>query len=140
MRKTTGMLIAIAMLFVAAVPAAADAPISITDSFTFEDVDPCTGEMDAITINVDVSLHVHGEREVVSIARTGTTTSGYTMIAGTESFVFNGNVARAALTDQWRNDDGSKFKAQGTFVFNLRKGELLVDRFSLTCLGNGRSS
>ena len=140
MRKTTGAIVAIAMLFMAAAPAAADAPIEIQDSFTFQDVNPCTGELHEITIHVDVSLHLHADREVVSIARSGSTDDGYTMIAGTESFVFNGNVARAAFTDQWRGDDGSKFKAQGKFVYNLRKDALLVDEFSLTCIGNGRSS
>ena len=136
MRKTTGAIVAIAMLFAAA-PAVADAPISITDSSTFVDVNPCTEEPHEVTINFDVSLHLHGDREVVSIARSGSTDDGYTMIAGAESFVFNGNVARGAFVDQWRNDDGSKFMVHGNFLFHIKKDELLVDRFRLTCIGNG---
>jgi hypothetical protein len=83
-----------------------------------------------------VSIHEHQNNTVVHVERSGTTDSGFIMIAGTYSFVANANVEREALTDQWRHPDGSKFVAQGQVVFNLNKGEVSVEHGSLRCLGN----
>lgn len=136
MRRATRALIAIALFVVMAAPAAADAPILLSESFTFVDENPCTGEDHQVTIDVETSVHLHDDRVVIYESRSGTTDSGYTMIAGTLSFVDNGNVVRGAFVDQWRNDDGSKFRARGNFLINLNTEELLVDNFSLTCIGN----
>ena len=100
----------------------------------FTDVNPCTGEAMEVTINFVARVHLHGDREVVSVARTGTTDDGYVMRHSTESFVFNGHVVRGSFTDNWVNNDGSKFKAQGTFVVNINQDEQMVDRFRLRCL------
>jgi hypothetical protein len=116
--------------------ALADQPITFTDSETFTDVNPCTGLSHEITIDVAVSIHQHKNNEVVHVDRSGSTESGFTMIKGTESFVANINVVRGSFTDQWRHPDGSKFVAQGQFVFNINKLELLIDNFTLRCLGN----
>jgi hypothetical protein len=43
-------------------------------------------------------------------------------------------VARGSFSDIWVNDDGSGFEAKGSFVDNLNKGELMVDRFRLRCI------
>ena len=120
----------------AASPVLADAPVSFTDSVTFTDVNPCTGEDHEVTIDFVVSVHEHQNNFVVHLERSGTTDSGFTMIAGTESFVANANVERLALADQWRHPDGSKFVAQGQFLFNLNQGEVLAEHDSLRCLGN----
>jgi len=58
-----------------------------------------------------------------------------------ETRVFNGNVFRRAFTDNWTNDDGSKFKAQGVFVVQLdgedpSQNEVRVDKFTLRCVGS----
>jgi hypothetical protein len=124
------------MTLTAAPPVLADEPVTFTDSVTFTDVNPCTGVDHEVTIDVVVSIHEHQHNFVVHVDRSGTTDSGFTMIAGTESFVANANVERGAFTDQWRHPDGSKFVAQGQFVFNLNQSELLVDNSSLRCLGN----
>lgn len=116
--------------------ALADQPITVTDSETFTDVNPCTGLNHEITIDVAVSIHQHQNNEVVHGTHTGSTDTGFTMIQGTDSFVANNNVARSTFTDQWRHPDGSKFVAQGQFVFNINKLELLIDNFTLRCLGN----
>jgi hypothetical protein len=124
------------MALMAAPPVLADEPVTFTDSFTFTDVNPCTGVDHEVTIDVVVSIHEHRNNEVVHVDRSGTTDSGFTMIAGTESLVASGNVERGAFTDQWRHPDGSKFVAQGQFVFDFNEQKLLVDNFSLRCLGN----
>ena len=96
----------------------------------------CTGVDHELTIDFVVSIHEHHNNFVVHLDRSGTTDSGFTMIAGADSFVANANVEREALTDQWRHPDGSKFVAQGQFVFNLNQSELLAEHDSLRCLGN----
>ena len=124
------------MTLTAAPPVLADRPVTFTDSDTFTDVNPCTGVDHELTIESVVSIHEHQNNFVVHLDRSGTTDSGFTMIAGTSSFVASANVERATLTDQWRHPDGSKFVAQGQFVLNLSQGEVLVDNGSLRCLGN----
>ena len=124
------------MTLTAAPPVLADKPVTFTDSVTFTDVNPCTGVDHELTIEFVVSIHEHQNNFVVHLDRSGTTDSGFTMIAGTDSFVANANVEREALTDQWRHPDGSKFVAQGQFVLNLNQGEVLVNHGSLRCLSN----
>ena len=119
----------------AAPPVLADKPVTFTDSVRFTDVNPCTGVDHELTIVSEVSIHEHQNNFVVHLDRSGTTDSGFTMIAGTYSFVANANVEREALTDQWRHP-GSKFVAQGQFVLNLNQGEVLVNHGSLRCLSN----
>lgn len=137
MRKTIGTLVAGAMLAVLiAAPAMADKPFTFSDSVTFPDVNPCTGLDDEITLDLVVSIHEHQNNFVVHVDRSGSTSSGFTMIAGTENFVENNNAVSGAFVDQWRHPDGSKFIAQGHFAFNINQDKLLVDSFSLRCIGN----
>ena len=140
MRGMRRLLVAMvsAALFVTALagPALANQPITFQDSVTFPDVNPCSGEDMEVTLNFDVSIHEHSNNFVVLVHTTGTTDSGFTMIKGIESFGANSNVERAAFQDQWRHPDGSKFRASGSFVFNINKEELLVDRFDLVCVGD----
>ena len=90
-----------------------------------------------MTINFEGREHLgHNGNYVDHIKRTGTTSDGYVMNHGVENFVFNGNVARGSFTDQWRNPDGSKFKAQGVFVFDISAGEPVVDKLDVSCIGN----
>ncbi len=133
------MAVVLAMVFATlfAAPALADKPFTFADSVTFVDVNPCSGVEDEITINVEVSIHEHRNNFVVHVGRSGSTVSGYTMIAGAESFVANKGVERGTFVDQWRHPDGSKFMVHGNFLFNANQGEVLVDNFSLTCIGNG---
>jgi hypothetical protein len=119
-----------------AAPALADKPVTFEDSDTFIDVNPCDGSEHEITIDLVVSIHEHQNSFVVHLKRSGTTDSGFTMIAGTESFVANNSVERGTFQDQWQHPDGSKFRASASFVFNANTGELLVDRFALVCLGS----
>jgi hypothetical protein len=123
------------MIGLMAAPAAADKPVNFQDSDSFWDVNPCTGEDMYVTLFADVFIHEHPNNFVVRVVRTGTTSTGDVMDHGIETQVANGNVEAGRFTDQWRNEDGSKFVVQGVFVFNLNRGEVQVDRFSLRCLG-----
>ena len=137
-RLIKAMTVALVLVMLVAAPALADPPSTFTDSPPpFVDVNPCTGLDHDITLNFEVSIHEHQNNFVVHVGRTGSTDDGYTMIGGTESFVANSGVERGTFVDQWRHPDGSKFMVHGSFVFNVNQLELQVDRFSLTCIGNG---
>ena len=112
-------------------PAAADAPSSFDFSDTFPAVNPCTGEPHLVTINFFGRVHEHGDREVVVIHRTGSTSDGYAMDNSVVTQVANGQVIRGTLNDQWRGADGSAYRVRGVFV--LAQGDLRVDRFALEC-------
>ena len=138
MRRLT-LVAVIGMMFatVLAVPALADAPFTFSDSSTFEDVNPCSGEVDEITINFEVSIHEHRNNFVVTVGRSGSTDSGYTMIGGTETYVENRGGVHDAFVDQWRHPDGSKFMVHGIIGYNANQDEVKVEKFGLTCIGNG---
>jgi hypothetical protein len=136
--KLAGMVVAatlsVGAVGVSAGTASADRPFEDSDVDIFTDENPCTGNEMEITINFVARVHLHGDRVVVSVSRTGTTSDGYAMDHSVESFVVNGHVARGSFSDNWVNDDGSRFQAKGSFVDNLNKGELMVDRFRLRCI------
>lgn len=115
--------------------AAADQPTTATDSVTFPATNPCTGSDHMVTLNFEFRDHVGHENNFVGhSSRTGTTDDGYVMNNGVENFVANKNVVRGTFTDQWRHPDGSKFRVKGVYV--ERQGEVVVDKFSVSCIGN----
>ena len=117
-----------------AAPAAADRPTQFPILDVFPDVNPCTGNPMTVTFVGTVSVHSHGSREVAIAHRTITTSDGF-VGHGTDSFVDNGRVLRAAIADILANESGDRFRAQGVFVLNLSTDTVRVDRFELTCLG-----
>ena len=127
-------MLSVGLLGLSAGTASADRPFEVSFSEIFTDVNPCTGDEQEVTINNVVSVHEHGDRQVVHVDRTGTTSDGYVMDHGVLTFVFNGHVARQTFTDNWVDSNGSRFQAKGSFVDNLNKGELMVDRFRLRCI------
>lgn len=126
-----------ALMVAALTPAAvADEPVLITDSDTFTDVNPCTGEEHEVTINFEFYDHEHENGAFVSPAvRSGTTDSGYVMQNGRDILVFTGNIVVAPFMDQWRHPDGSKFVVRGVFVGDFRDFQIRVDEFSARCIG-----
>jgi len=121
-------------------PASADEPVTFTDSVTFPDDNPCTPVFDLfehlVTIDLVITVHEHENNIVAYSERSGTTTSGFTMINGRDSFVDTGNVLHFNLMDQWRHPDGSKFLARFTLLIDLDAGEVQVEKGELRCLGN----
>ena len=130
-------IVTMALLLVAvlAAPAAADKPAAFTDSRTFTDVNPCTNQEHEITLNLEGTVHEHRNNVVVKQHRSGSTDDGSTMIAGTDTFVLNGNGDKVTFVDQWRNPAGYKYMVHGVFKFNANKGELVVANFSIRCIG-----
>jgi hypothetical protein len=117
-----------------AAPAAADRPTEFPILDVFPDVNPCTGNPMTVTFVGTAFVHSHDSRTVVHAKRTITTSDGF-VGHGTDSFVDNGQVLRASLTDIMTNASGDRFRARGVFVLDLSTDTVRVDRFELTCLG-----
>lgn len=136
MRKYLIIGLVLMLSTVLAAPASADRPFEFPDTIgPFPDINPCSGELMFVTIDVAVKLHLHQNNVVATVKRSGTTSDGFEMFNGTESFQENGHVVRGAFTDMWRNDAGDRFRASGKFVFNANTGTSQVDDFILTCVG-----
>jgi hypothetical protein len=117
-----------------AAPAAADRPTEFPILDVFPDVNPCTGTPMTVTFVGTVLVHDHDSRVVAIAHRTITTSDGF-VGHGTDSFVENGQVVMARLTDVMTNASGDRFRARGLFVLDLSTDTVRVERFSLTCLG-----
>jgi hypothetical protein len=117
-----------------AAPAAADRPTEFPILDVFPDVNPCTGTPMTVTFVGTVLVHDHDSRVVAIAHRTITTSDGF-VGHGTDSFVENGQVVMARLTDVMTNASGDRFRARGVFVVDVSTGTVRVERFELTCLG-----
>ena len=135
MKRLLLVLLGLLALAVAA-PAAADRPTEFPILDVFPDVNPCTGNPMIVTFVGTVLVHEHGSREVAVAHRTITTSDGF-VGHGTDSFVQNGQVLRARLTDIMTNASGDRFRAHFVFVLDLSTGTVRVDKGELTCLGPG---
>ena len=134
MKKLLPVLLGLLALAIAA-PAAADRPTEFPILDVFQDVNPCTGNLMTVTFTGTVAVHEHGSRVVAIAHRTITTSDGF-VGHGTDSFVLNGQVLMARITDILTNaSSGERFRARGVFVLDLSTDTARVDRFSLTCLG-----
>jgi hypothetical protein len=133
MRFVLALLSVVALAFAA--PAAADPPTEEPIFDVFPDVNPCTGNPMTVTFVGTALVHFHGSRIVAHAQRTITTSDGF-VGHGTDSFVDNGRVLRASLTDIMTNaTTGDRFRAQFVFVLDVSTGTVRVDRGELTCLG-----
>ena len=132
MRLVVALLSVVALAFAA--PAAADRPTEFPILDVFPDVNPCTGNPMTVTFVGTVLVHEHGSRVVAIAHRTITTSDGF-VGHGTDSFVDNGQVLRARLTDIMTNASGDRFRARSVFVLDISTDTVRVERFELTCLG-----
>lgn len=124
----------VALLGLAALPAAADRPLEFQDGVTFVDVDPCSGGLHEVALEADVRLHLHDAGEIVFLDTTGTTSSGYVMESGVEIFVRNSRLETSSFAHMWTREDGSRFQARGGYVYDFVTGELKLDRFEARCI------
>jgi hypothetical protein len=131
-RVVLALVSVVALAFVA--PAAADRPTEEPIFDVFPDVNPCTGNPMTVTFVGTAFVHSHGSRVVAHAHRTITTSDGF-VGHGTDSFVDNGRVLRASLTDILTNASGDRIRARSVFVLNLSTDTVRVDRFELVCLG-----
>ena len=132
-RLVIALLSVVALAF--PVPAAANPPVEEPILDVFTDINPCTGEVMTVTFVGSVRVHEHGERVVAIAHRTITTSDGFEG-HGVDSFVDNGQVLRATLTDILTNEaTGQRFRAHSVFVVDLATDTFRVGRAELTCLG-----
>jgi hypothetical protein len=134
MRKLLLVLLTMAVLALAP-PAAADPPTEGSFEETFEDVNPCTGLIHEVTIAGTFFEHSHDGRIVVHAKRTITTDPTGFVGHGTDSFVDNGQVVRASLTDILTNPAGDRIRARFVFVLDLSTDTVRVEKGEVTCLG-----
>ena len=118
-----------------AVPAAANPPTEIPFEFTFDDVNPCTGDIHTVTIEGTTSVHEHDGRIVAYSDRTITTSPTGFVGHGTDTEVDNGQVFVFRLADIATNPSGDRFRAEFVIVVDLSTGTTRVERGELTCLG-----
>lgn len=109
---------------------------------TFDDVNPCTGEDHAVTLNFADKIHIHESNFVLTSKRTGTTDDGFVMKHGRErwvdtSLIDGSGIFSSSFVDIWRNDTtGAAFTVRGVFVFESSTDTVRVDQFVSNCLGS----
>ena len=118
-----------------AVPAAADPPSEVSMTETFPDVDPCTGLVHEVTIDVTFFVHFHDAVTVARGERALSTSLGYSG-RGTSSFVENGKVEMFRFSDVLGDASGNRIRASGVFVLDPRSDSVRIDTFELTCVGS----
>lgn len=118
-----------------AVPAAADPPTEISWEFTFDDVNPCTGEIHTVTIDGTTFVHDHDGRTVARTERTITTSPSGFVGHGTDTLVDNGHVFVFRHADILTNASSERMTARVVFVLDVSTGTGRVEKFELTCLG-----
>lgn len=133
MRRALATLAVVSVLVsVMAVPALADDPIVFRDQAVFDDINPCSGEL--MTVTLDLLIEVRESEDVVTVRvrRTGHTSDGYLMNSGFEFFVDADGSIYDSFTDPWINPaTGESFVAQGRSL--EVDGDVLVDDFRLVC-------
>lgn len=132
-RVLTLLAVMMVLLGVMAAPVAAHEPVVFEDSVTFQDFDPCTGELQTITINFRIWLLEDEDSVVARVRRTGHTDGGYVMAHGWETFFASDGLVQNQFEDPWNHPEtGHKFGAAGRFL--EVDGEVLVNDFVLICL------
>jgi len=115
-------------------PAEADPPTVATFEETFEDVNPCTGEIHTVSIALTVFRHDHGDLFVAHAESTVTTTPTGFSGGGTRTVVESERLLVATGTDLLTNEAGSRILAQFVFVVDPTTGTARVERAELTCV------
>jgi hypothetical protein len=114
-----------------AAPAAADAPAASPFSFSFDFVDPCTGDDMTVTFSGTTYRHDHAERATYHADVTVTTSSGYeghgieASVDHERIFIINHVIA---------SPDGRRYGAHLVTVID-QQGTLSVDRALIECIG-----
>lgn len=112
----------------------ASAPVPLPFFDQFDDVNPCSGDIQTVTVTGTAYLHPHDGRLVVHVERAISTSAGFEG-RGTQTFVDNGQIIRVALNDMLVHPDGSRIHAHGNLLIDTATGEALVSRGRLVCLG-----
>jgi hypothetical protein len=144
------VVLASTVLLALASPALATGPPVVeTDSFSFTDVDPCTGETMLVTFDLTITIH---EFELTDLPRHQdafiTTSSGF-VGRGTRMAVDNGaglvgeeegqGMFTFVLNDVLRKENGQMMRVHLTTHVTVVGGEIvtLVDKFRFECVKGG---
>jgi hypothetical protein len=115
-------------------PAAADPPTVEHFSDTFPDVNPCTGEIHTVTIELAESQHFHGDNFVgVSTTTITTEPTGFSG-SGTATFVVTKGAEVFREVDILTDPAGNRIMANIIFVVNPSTGDIRVADADLTCV------
>jgi hypothetical protein len=135
-RKLYGWFLAILTALVVT-PAVADKPFYFQDAIDFDSINPCTGELHYLIIFFDGYYHSHRNNEVLQLVRTGFTSDGFELFAGSETMNYNTRteIFKDSVVDMWRSEDGQMFQGRANFVIDETTLEVKVDNFRLKCLG-----
>lgn len=115
-------------------PAAADPPMVEDFSVTFPDVNPCTGELHMVTIEMAESQHFHGDN-FVGVSRTTVTTEPTDFSGGgTATFVVTKGAEVFRQVDILSDPAGNRIMANVVFVVNPSTGDIRVADADLTCV------
>jgi ABC-type phosphate transport system substrate-binding protein len=118
-----------------ALPAAANPPTAISWTFTFDDVNPCTGDMHTITIDGTTFVYEQDGSVVARSERTITTNPTGFVGHGTDTDVLNSQVEMVRTADLLTNSAGQRIMVRGVLVVDLSTGAVKVFKGDLTCLG-----
>ena len=114
----------------------ADKPFHNAWTDSFDDLNPCTGELNTLTIYIDEYVHFHPNNEMYIQKRSGETSSGYYLVGG--HYTLTGNYRSAqikeSINDTWVSGDGSAFKVQYMIIYNWELGEARMEHFRFECL------
>jgi len=114
---------------------AASRPEEVTWTDVLQDVDPCTGILQTISISWACLYSEAEGGEVATCQRTITTTPTGYVGHGTYSTVNSGHLIAWRITDTLKNDAGNRVKMQYRTVYDPSSGTWRVEDSRLTCLG-----
>ena len=129
-----GALLAVLGSLAFSAPAVADRPFESQFVEVFDDVNPCTGGIQTVTITVTEFVHEHDGRVIAPQDRTITTSDGF-VGRGSGIFLRNGQTLLLRASDILVNAAGDRIKAQFVLVVDLASDTARVDKGSVTCLG-----
>jgi hypothetical protein len=118
-------------------PAMADQPEAFMAGGTFEDVNPCTGNLQEVDVVFAVTHHTHARNEVILVSGNFESSEGYRSSAHglTNVAVINPNWFIQPVHIRMTNPEtGGVYRINGMFTENLRTGEVHLDRESITCV------
>jgi hypothetical protein len=115
-------------------PAAADPPTVEHFSDTFSDVNPCTGEMHTVTIELAESQHFHGDNFIATGTTTITTEPTGFSGRGTATVVETEGAFVFRHVDILSDAAGNRIMASVIFVVDPATGDIRVEDGELTCV------
>lgn len=131
------VVIAVVGLFVGAMaaPASADRGEIVEFTNVFDDIDPCTGQLQTVTLELRLVIHDHGDIEVIRWTGFGSTSLGY-VGDGAGKVTANDNMGLERERFAWIQENpetGHAYTVEGEYIIEFG-APVPVQDFVLTCL------